>query len=442
MDYTTKCTRVPFSQATIPSKPEGNGLAPANFLGLDSDPVSFETYDEAALNQSRRTASDAGHDDRPTTKSNKHNILKCTRTSIFSTFNARTLVPGGRFKELVECSSNIGVDVIAIQEHRFFHKPKLQYRYSGSYQLVTSSAWKNAKNASIGGIGFLLSSRAQDNLISIEPISPRLMVLELGGNPKTTVIWAYSSKNECPEEKVNQFYTDLRSITENIPQHNFFILLGDLNAKLTSPDVNFSYDNETNRNGDKLLEYMEEFNLFSASNNFMKPKGQLWTFEYPFGLRAQLDYILFRKKWKNSVKNTRSYSSFSSVGSDHRIVSSTVKLSLRASKKSTPHPMKTIDWKEVSSNTALCKQFSLAVHNRFEALTIDDELNLENIDKVYSKLMNATETVAKEMLPSKPRGKCSKIRDLPSIKSARENLNISRLHTTNVHPEPKGKHSR
>ena len=51
--------------------------------------------------------------------------------------------------------------------------------------------------------------------------------------------------------------------------------------------------------------------------------------------------------------------------------------------------MKTIDWKEVSSN---------------------------------SKLMNATETVAKEMLPSKSRGKGSKIRDLPSIKSARENL--------------------
>ena len=88
------------------------------------------------------------------------------------------------------------------------------------------------------------------------------MALELGGNPKTTVICAYSPINESPEDEVNQVYTDLRSITENIPQHNFFISLGDLNAKLTSPDVNFSYDNETNRNGDKLLEYMEEFNLF------------------------------------------------------------------------------------------------------------------------------------------------------------------------------------
>ena len=423
MDYTTNCTRVPFPQVTIPNgTPAGIGLAPAN-LGLDSDPVSPETYDEAALNQSWRAASDAGHDDRPTTIINQHKILKCTRTSIFSTFNVRTLGPAGRLEELSECSCKLGIDVVAIQEHRFFHSDViLQYQSVGSYQFVTSSATKNSINASIGGIGFLLSSRACDNLVSVESISPRLMVLELDGNPKTTIICAYSPTNDSSEEEINQFYTDLRSITENIPLHNFFILLGDLNAKLSSPDVNFSYDDVTNRNGEKLIEYMEEYSLFSSSNNFMKPKGQLWTFEYPSGQRAQLDYILFRKKWKNSVQNTRSYSSFSSVGSDHRIVSSFVKLSLRATKKSKPHPMKFIDWKEVSSNPTLCKEFSVAVHNRFEALNQDDELNLENINKVYSNLISATETVAKEMLPSKPRGKGSKIKDLPSVTSAREKL--------------------
>jgi len=32
---------------------------------------------------------------------------------------------------------------------------------------------------------------------------------------------------------------------------------------------------------------MEEFNLFSANNKFMKPKDQLWMFEYFNGDRAQ-----------------------------------------------------------------------------------------------------------------------------------------------------------
>ena len=70
----------------------------------------------------------------------------------------------------------------------------------------------------------------------------------------------------------------------------------------------------------------------------MKSMGQLWTFEYPNGNRAQLDYLIFRKKWQNSVRDSRAYSSFSSVGSDHRIVSARVKLSLRVSKKAVAIP--------------------------------------------------------------------------------------------------------
>ena len=303
MDITINCTRVPFSRATTPNgKPEEIGLAPAN-LGLDSDPVSLETYDEAALNHSRRVASDAGHDDRPTTNTKHHRILKCTDTTIFSTFNARTLGITGRFEELIECTYRQGIDVIAIQEHRFYHpKVELQYRSSGAYQLVSSSAWKNAKNATIGGNGVLLSSKASDNLISIDKISPRLIVLVLDGNPKTTILCAYSPTNESSEDEIDQFYTDLRSVTEHIPLHNFFILVGDMNAKIAPPDVNFSYDKETNRNGEKLLEYMEEYNLFSASNNFMKPLNQLWSFEYPSGHRAQLDYICLEKNGKTRLK--------------------------------------------------------------------------------------------------------------------------------------------
>ena len=98
---------------------------------------------------------------------------------------------------------------------------------------------------------------------------------------------------------------------------------------------------------------MEEFNLYSANTKFMKSKNQLWTFEYPNGQRAQLDHILVRKKWQNSIRDCRPYSYFSSVGSDHRIVSAKVKLSLRVSKKSPPDPMKAIDWKKVANDKDL-----------------------------------------------------------------------------------------
>ena len=116
----------------------------------------------------------------------------------------------------------------------------------------------------------------------------------------------------------------------------------------------------------------------------MKPKGQLWSFEYPSGDRAQLDYILFRKKWKNSVHDSRSYSTFSSVCSDHRIVSAKTKLSLRISKPSKPNPLKQIDWKSVSGDLNLRNQYAVEVYNRFSALSTS-QITSDNVDDVYDQ---------------------------------------------------------
>ena len=51
------------------------------------------------------------------------------------------------------------------------------------------------------------------------------------------------------------------------------------------------------------------------------------------GTKSQIDYILINRKWKNSVKNVEVYSSFTSIGSDHRIVTAKIKLSLRKTRE-------------------------------------------------------------------------------------------------------------
>ena len=153
----------------------------------------------------------------------------------------------------------------------------------------------------------------------------------------------------------------------------------------------------------------------------MKSANHLWTFQYPNGDKAQIDYILFRKKWKNSVKDSRAYSSFSSVSTDHRIVSSKVKLSLRKSKSSKPHPLKKIDWKETSSNPEICNRFTIEVYNRFSNLFIED-LTDENIEETYTHLINVTEKVALEQLPRKMKRNDINLKNCPTVNIARENL--------------------
>ena len=58
--------------------------------------------------------------------------------------------------------------------------------------------------------------------------------------------------------------------------------------------------------------------------------------------KPQVDYTMVNKKWKNSVHNCQSYNTFSSLGSDHRVVNMKMKLSFRQSK--TVSRGKNYDW--------------------------------------------------------------------------------------------------
>lgn len=417
MDFTTNSTRVPDTQGTnIHGIPVESGLAPA-ILGLTSNSTSScEINDEGTLNFSGRVPSDR-MEGRP------KQFFKCRNNAIVSTFNANTLSPNGRLTELILNAKKQSTDVIAIQEHRLYHPDdNLKSHTVNGYQLVTCSATKNSVNATIGGIGFLLSPKASENKLSIETISSRIMVIELAGNPKSTIICCYSPHNSSEEHEVDNFYSNLRSVLDQVPAHNFLLITGDFNARLGPTDTKFTYNHHTNRNGEKLIELMEEYNLFSTNNNFMKSRNQLWTFEYPSGERAQIDYILARKKWRNSVKNSRSYSSFSSVGSDHRIVSATIKLSLRSSKRVLPDPIRSIDWKKVNSDTHISSQYSINVFNRFEALTFECNAVSNDIETTYSNLMKATEEVALSTLPKKQKRNSQPIEMSDMVIQAREKL--------------------
>ena len=154
----------------------------------------------------------------------------------------------------------------------------------------------------------------------------------------------------------------------------------------------------------------------------MKRKHQLWTFEYPNGHRAQLDYILFRRKWQNSIKDCRSFSSFSTVGSDHHIVSAKVKLSLRVSKKTPGDPMKSIDWKKVSLDKKLSSEYAVSVYNRFQELSDGCNLDLDNMDSIYNKLIKANEEVALATLPKKAKSKKKPTLSETNVVEARNHL--------------------
>ena len=226
------------------------------------------------------------------------------------------------------------------------------------------------------------------------------MKVTLMVNPETTVLSIYSPHNERPEE-VTHFYQESSTITNAIPALCLLLIGGDFNAMLGPMDVLFTYNkvNYYNRNGKNMLDFMDQFNLTATTTRFQNRTSKLWTHRRPSGDSAQLDYIISRKKWINSIKNSRAYNSFQGVNSDHRMVSCKCQISYRQRKATVKDPMKGIDWRKVVADDNLCEQYAAAVHNRFAALC--DQLEDSDTSATYDMLITANRDVALKMLPKK-----------------------------------------
>ncbi|XP_030839582.1 uncharacterized protein LOC115923289 [Strongylocentrotus purpuratus] len=257
--------------------------------------------------------------------------------------------------------------------------------------LITSSANRSSAGAAIGGVGLLLSPSAYDSLASMRSHSDRILVANFQGNPATTVITTYCPTNVVNEDIIEGHYNNLRRAIDSIPAHNVLLVVGDFNARIGPEDAKYTYHETTNRNGKYLVDMAVEKNLVIASGQYCKKKGKLWTYISPGGSKCQLDYILIRKKWRNSLNNVEAYSIFASVGSDHRIVSARVRLSLRKSK--TLAKGKQHDWKLLSTDNHLQKLYSIEVRNRFQPLEKEEESATERYERFITAHKEATEKV-------------------------------------------------
>ncbi|KAJ3591155.1 hypothetical protein NHX12_009102 [Muraenolepis orangiensis] len=265
-----------------------------------------------------------------------------------------------RLEELANCVEERGVEILGVQEHRRVHtdQPILYYKVGGC-SFITSSAWRNDAQAATGGVGLMVSPRARRALRRVQQHTDRILVADFEGNPVTTVMSVYSPTNAAPVEDVEKFYDELRTAIHHVPAHNFLVMLGDFNARLGPEDAPFTYHNNTNRNGEYLSALLTEHELLAANTLFRKRMGKRWTFQdRASGMLRQLDYILVRRKWRSSVLNAESYSTFDSVGSDHQVVSLST---------STSHPFWSLrEWQEGEGRGRHGKQGNHHTHHPYD----------------------------------------------------------------------------
>ena len=150
--------------------------------------------------------------------------------------------------------------------------------------------------------------------------------------------------------------------------------------------------------GDISTNMLKEYRHICLNMKFQKSKGKLWTHKLPTDIKAQLDFILINKKWKNCMKNCTAYNYFHSIVSDHRIVTANVQLTLRSNqmkKEKTMH----YDWSLLNSDTCLRNSFTNKVTENFKKLTNYDTPISANV--AYNYFETVCRETVKELIPEK-----------------------------------------
>ena len=279
------------------------------------------------------------------------------------------------------------------------HTEDIKYHETGNgWTLATVSAWKNSVNAVVGGVGMLIGPRALKMLNCIEKIQPRMMAATFNGNPRATIISCYSPTNVSEETELVAFYDELSSLVHSILKQNMLVIGGDMNAQIGKNRNNkYSLHNTSNWNGQHLTDFMIENRLMYLNTNYQEREGKLWTYTYANNSKAQIDYVLINKKWKNSAMNCEADSSFEGVSSNHRIVTAKIRLSLRRNAKWTA-TTKHYDW-ALLNNRDIRDKYVLELRNRFETLQEKTEKSTPNDE--YENFINAHLEAAAKRIPTK-----------------------------------------
>ena len=150
-----------------------------------------------------------------------------------------------------------------------------------------------------------------------------------------------------------------------------------MNAQIRKNGNNkYSQHNTSKRNGQHLTDFMIENRLKCLNTNYQQREGKLWTYTYANNSKAQIDYVVINKKWKNSAINCEAYSSFEGVSSDHRIATAKIRLSplKNATRTATT---KHYDW-ALLNNRDIRDKYVVELRNRFETLQEKTEKGTPN----------------------------------------------------------------
>ena len=184
------------------------------------------------------------------------------------------------------------------------------------------------------GVGIILRNEVAKSLIGYWPISDRVVMVKLQAKPfNINMIQVYAPTQDYDDETIEEFYEQIQSAGRDPKSFEVICIMGDLNAKVGNvKDTNIIGNYglaKQNERGWRFIKFCNENNKVIMNTWFQQPLHRLYTWKSPGDIsRNQIDYILINQRFKNCIKQARTYPG-TDINSDHNRVTIKFKVKLK-----------------------------------------------------------------------------------------------------------------
>jgi len=304
--------------------------------------------------------------------------IKRERLNI-GTWNIRTMARPGKLANVIGEMRRAELDILGLAEVRWkeggeFISEGIKVVYAGG-------------DKSQNGVAILMTDRVARCVTRVERVEDRMILVTIRGHPvDITIMQVYMPTSTHDEEEVDAMYEKIERCLENIKGTDYVVVMGDWNAVVGEGEQEgiigkFGLGSRNER-GEKLTEFCKRQRLVATNTWFQQEKRRRYTWKSPGDReRYQLDYIMVRQRYRNSVKNSRTLPG-ADADTDHNMVAMTVSLQLKFIRK---RRIKTFKWNKEKIRTKM-SELSERIEEKVETLkegTTTEERWMKQIGRAH-----------------------------------------------------------
>ena len=350
-----------------------------------------DSNEDFGLNSSERSTSDviSGH--------GKGCFLR------YGTWNINTLYQAGKIDNCtVEMKAN-QLDVLGLAEVRWTE--------SGKTTKKDTTLYYSGGDKHQNGVGIMIKKKYESAVNGFWPVSDRVVMIRMDGKPfDVVIIQVYAPTSTHSDQEIEDFYENIKKAIDQIKKTDILVVMGDLNAKIGKgkvDDIVGEYGlGERNERGDRLLQFCQENNMIITNTFYQHPNRNLYTWKSPGDRhRNQIDYIMIRKRFRNNIKNVKTYPGADMGGNcDHVLLVAKINIKMKVIKKRKIEEQ--LDYNMLKQQE-IKDRYAVEVNNIYNTLNIEEgeqeESVEEEVEKKFNLLKESIHTASKNTLEKKKR---------------------------------------